>query len=44
MFVQFHGEIDTMEALVIEEIKAASPLDMLIEVGLGVANNWLDAH
>ena len=37
-------EIDTMKALVTDEMKAALPLDVPIEVGLGVADNWLDAH
>ena len=37
-------EIETMKVLVTEEMKAALPLDVPIEVGLGVADNWLDAH
>lgn len=38
------AEIDLMKKLVEEEMKAALPLDVPIEVGLGVADNWLDAH
>ena len=37
-------EIDAMKTLVTEEMRAALPLDVPIEVGLGVADNWLDAH
>lgn len=37
-------EVDLMKTLVTEEMKAALPLDVPIEVGLGVADNWLDAH
>ncbi len=37
-------EIETMKLLVSEEMKAALPLDVPIEIGVGVADNWLDAH
>ncbi len=44
VFEVAEDEIETMKALVTEEMKAALPLDVPIEVGLGVADNWLDAH
>lgn len=37
-------EIDAIKTLVTDEMKAALPVDVPIEVGLGVADNWLDAH
>ena len=44
VFEVAEDEIKMMKALVTEEMKTALPLDVPIEVGLGVADNWLDAH
>ncbi len=44
MITDLGDDIDTMNALVSEEMKAALPLNVPIEIGLGVADNWLDAH
>ncbi|MDX1439350.1 MAG: DNA polymerase I [Rubricoccaceae bacterium] len=44
VFEVANDEVDAMKALVTEEMKSALPLSVPIEVGLGVADNWLDAH
>ncbi|NNF58708.1 MAG: DNA polymerase I [Rhodothermaceae bacterium] len=38
------AEVETMTALVREEMMQALPLDVPIVVDVGVADNWLDAH
>ncbi len=38
------AEIETVKALVTDEMQSALPLSVPVEVGLGVATNWLDAH
>jgi DNA polymerase-1 len=37
-------EIEMMKSLVAEEMKNALPLSVPIEVGIGIGENWLDAH
>ena len=37
-------EIVVMKALVLEEMKAALPLNVPVEVDIGVGQNWLEAH
>jgi DNA polymerase-1 len=37
-------EVETLSALVREEMIKALPLDVPIVVDVGVADNWLDAH
>lgn len=53
MILQVHDELvfevpetetETVRELVIEEMQGAHPLDVPVEVEIGVADNWLDAH
>ena len=37
-------EVDTLRALVCDEMTGALPLDVPVLVDVGVADNWLDAH
>ncbi len=38
------AEVEAVKALVKEEMQGALPLTVPVEIGLGVAANWLDAH
>ena len=37
-------EVEAVKALVVQEMIAALPLDVPVEVDVNVADNWLDAH
>lgn len=39
-----HNEVDEVKALVVDEMVAALPLNVPIEVDVNVADNWLEAH
>ena len=38
------NEVEAMKALVAEEMVAALPLEVPVEIEIGVGDNWLDAH
>ena len=38
------AEVEAMRKLVAEEMVAALPLEVPVEIEIGVGNNWLDAH
>ena len=41
----FHPEEEEVKQIVLEQMQQALPLDGLeVEVSIGIANNWLDAH
>lgn len=44
LFEVAEDEIDTMKALIEEEMVNAHPLEVPIEVEVGVGDNWLEAH
>ncbi|GIV26806.1 MAG: DNA polymerase I [Bacteroidia bacterium] len=39
-----HNEVVTLKEIVTQEMKNALPLEVPIEVNIGIGNNWLDAH
>ena len=44
VFDAYPKEIDTLKEIVSEKMKTAIPLDVPVEVNMGVGKNWLEAH
>ena len=53
MILQVHDELvfdcykpeqDQVQAIVLEAMTNALPLSIPVEVGIGIGNNWLEAH
>ena len=44
VFDAFKPELDELKALVEKQMREALPLEVPVEVGLGVGKNWLEAH
>ena len=45
VFDVFLPELETIKAIVLDKMPSAIPnLRVPIEVGIGVGNNWLEAH
>lgn len=44
VFEVYNSEIEVVKKMVVEEMQKAIPLSIPIEVGVGVGDNWLEAH
>ncbi|MDD3151749.1 MAG: DNA polymerase I [Bacteroidales bacterium] len=44
VFEVYNSEIEVVKKIVVEEMQKAIPLSIPIEVGVGVGDNWLEAH
>jgi DNA polymerase I len=44
LFDVYEGEMDALKPMVEREMQNALPLKVPVEVGMGIGNNWLEAH
>jgi len=44
VFEVLNDEVETMKYFVVRNMKGALPLNVPVEVEVGIGKNWLDAH